>query len=91
MFYIYIPCDDGTPLFLKSKVMGHNDLTVDCMDGTVVYLGVEPAYEDSWHESPNQATLFNDDSDAIRYVCEHHPAISSAVEVMGEYEARQYL
>ena len=91
MFYIYISCDDGTPLFLKSTVTGYNNLTVDCMDGTVTYLETMPAYEDSWLESPERATAFNDDCDAIRYVCEHHPAISNAVEVMGEYEARQYI
>ncbi len=91
MFLIYIPCDDGSPLFLKSELSGYKNMTVDCMDGTVVYLDTQPAYEDSWHESPLHATMFADDGNAIRHVCEHHPAISSAVEVMSEHEARQYL
>ncbi len=91
MFFIYIPCDDGSPLFLKSEVVGNRNLVIDCMDGTVMYHEVDPVYEDSWHESPLHATMFNDDSAAIAYVCMHHPRISSAVEVMNDNEARQYL
>ncbi len=91
MFYLYIPCDDGSPLFLKSEVAGHKNLTVDCMDGTVVYLDAEEAYEESWHESPLHATMFNDGGAAVCHACNHHPTISSAVYVMSDIEARQYL
>ena len=91
MFYIYISCDDGTPLFMNSVVVGQSDMLVNCMDGTVMYHAVKPVYEDVWHESPIHAMMFNDDGDAIRYVCEHHPTMRNIVSVMGEYEARQYL
>ena len=91
MFYIYIPSDDGSPLFLKSEHSGFANLIVECAEGTAIYQSVDPIYEDSWHESPIHATMFPDSGEAIEYVCNNHPDISSAVEVMSDLDAREYL
>ena len=91
MFYIYIECDDGSPLFMKSEVFGREDVTVECMDGTVKYRSVEVVYEDVWHTSPIHATMFNDPDDAIRYVYDNHHAMYNVVKIMVDSEARQYL
>ena len=77
MFYVYISCSDGSPLFMDSAVF-------NC-DGVVV------EYEDVWHESPTHATVFYDVGSAMRYVNEHHPVMNKVVKVMADFEARQYM
>ena len=69
-------------------------LYIKCDSGEPLFLESKPyngGGVESWHLSPLHASIFNNDDIAVVHACNYHPDISSALEVMSDDEARNYL